>query len=155
GRIEVFQSFEFDFYAWFLLADLFEQHLAEVFCYSAWFSSTGHAIEGYSDAFIVLDCAFEGCDLDIWRYTMRHLLQQSSPVETPINECVERYVRRYSKAAPQATLSETNACWRFLRFAAGNASSQFSRGSQISQGKPSSSLRVCRIISARDNPPET
>src|SRR5205814_783051 len=29
-----------------------------------------------------------------------------------------RYVRRYSKAAPQATLSETNSCWRFLMFAA-------------------------------------
>ena len=42
---------------------------------------------------LVLDCAFEGCDLDIWRYTMRHLLQQRSPVETPINECVERFGR--------------------------------------------------------------
>src|SRR6267378_6833586 len=94
SRIEVFQSFEFDFYAWFLLADLFEQHLAEVFCYSAWLSSTSHAIKGYGDdAFIVLDCAFEGCNLDIWRYTMCHLLQQGSPVETPVNECVERFGR--------------------------------------------------------------
>ena len=68
--------------------------MAEVFCYSARFSSTSHAIKGYGgDAFIVLDCAFEGCDLDIWRYTMRHLLQQRSPVETPINECVERFGR--------------------------------------------------------------
>ena len=33
------------------------------------------------------------CDLDIWRYTMRHLLQQRSPVETAINECVERFGR--------------------------------------------------------------
>jgi hypothetical protein len=67
--------------------------LTEVFCYSARLSSTSYAIKGYANAFIVVDCAFEGCDLDIWRYTMRHLFEQRSPVEAPINECVERFGR--------------------------------------------------------------
>src|SRR4029079_16177455 len=45
---------------------------------------------GYGDSSVVLDYAFQGCDLDVWRYTMRHLLQQRRPVETPVDECVER-----------------------------------------------------------------
>src|SRR5207249_3182081 len=89
--IEIFESFEFNFYARLLLANLFEQHLAEVFRHFARLSSTGHAIKSDGDAFFFFDCPFQGRDLDIWRYTMRHLLEQGSPVETPINESVERF----------------------------------------------------------------
>jgi len=39
--------------------------------------------------------------------------------------------------------------------AGGNATSQVSSGSQISQGNPSSSLKVCRIVSVLARPPET
>src|SRR5207245_7066542 len=68
-----------------------EQHLAEVFRHFARLSSTGHAIKSDGDAFFFFDCPFQGRDLDIWRYTMRHLLEQGSPVETAINESVERF----------------------------------------------------------------
>jgi hypothetical protein len=64
--------------------------LTEIFCHSARLSSTGYAIKGDGDAFLIFNCTLQGCDLDIWRYTMRYLLKQGSPVETRVNESVER-----------------------------------------------------------------
>src|SRR5438105_6015810 len=83
---DILQRFEFHFYVVITFAQLFEQHLPQVFRRRSWLARRGHAVNDDSDAafFLVLDCRFDAGQLRIWRNTAREFFQKRSPEEASV-----------------------------------------------------------------------
>ncbi len=90
---DVFERFKFRFYVVISFAELFEQHLAQIFRGRAWFAGCGDAFDGKRNAaaafLIVHNVSFQTRELRIWRYAPGELFKQRRPEETAVDVIIE------------------------------------------------------------------